>query len=800
MLLKSLRLENIRSYTSQTIDFNDGSTLLIGDIGSGKTTILLSIEFALFGLIKGDISGSTLLRHGKKEGRVELNFDMDGKDIKIIRKLKKGKDDSIVQDSGQILTDNRVFDGTPIELKSRILEMFGYPEELINKNTSLIYRYTVYTPQEEMKKILFESREERLDTLRKIFNIDKYKRIRENALSYAKELRSTKKILEAKIQDLTTVQQNLEDKRVQKGKMDIDLKKEASCNDALKKSYEDKNLEMKGFEEKISQLNILKKDLEIATINLKNKKSELDRNVKELGMVEYRINEYQARLKDLGVIDKDEATIRETLRDSEDKLSKINTAKEVISKRLEDKERDVQNLIVEDVASLNYRRQSITKKLEQKGVKEKDYEDKKNLLEKLLIELNTISINRTNSTTIVNQLKDLSVCPLCLQNVDFSHKVKILDKESASILSCDRKITESLGKKKELEKDIGNLKRDIEEMRRDEIELNETGIKLSNVAKQQESRALLQREIDELKIKKEKLDHMDVNKLVEMISQNRKMLSNIEVRKHIEESLKEKKTQKTELEGSGKTLQDELKILSDSQKDINEKIAMFIDVEKEYVEKKKGLDTISKDLRESDMRLVGIKKDIESTDKDIKRLSEDISGRLKLKEKIAYIGELNYWFTEHFVNLTSTIEKVIMQKIHAEFNELFKKWFTMLIDDENIEVAVDEEFTPIIMQNNYETEVSNLSGGEKTSVALAYRLALNKVINDMINNIKTKDLIILDEPTDGFSSEQLDRMRDVLQELDMKQLIMVSHEPKMESHVQNIIRVNKNEHDSNIVM
>jgi exonuclease SbcC len=141
-----------------------------------------------------------------------------------------------------------------------------------------------------------------------------------------------------------------------------------------------------------------------------------------------------------------------------------------------------------------------------------------------------------------------------------------------------------------------------------------------------------------------------------------------------------------------------------------------------------------------------------------------------------------------------------MQKIHIEFNELFQKWFKMLIEDENIDVRVDEEFTPLIIQNNYETEISNLSGGEKTSVALAYRLALNKVINDLINNIKTKDLIVLDEPTDGFSSEQLDKMRDVLQELDIRQLIMVSHESKMESFVQNIIHINKHEHTSQVMI
>ena len=93
----------------------------------------------------------------------------------------------------------------------------------------------------------------------------------------------------------------------------------------------------------------------------------------------------------------------------------------------------------------------------------------------------------------------------------------------------------------------------------------------------------------------------------------------------------------------------------------------------------------------------------------------------------------------------------------------------------------------------------NLSGGEKTACSLAYRLALNKVINDLISRIKTKDLIILDEPTDGFSAEQLDRVRDVLKQLNMKQIIIVSHEGKIESFVDNVIRIQKQEHISVVV-
>jgi exonuclease SbcC len=73
------------------------------------------------------------------------------------------------------------------------------------------------------------------------------------------------------------------------------------------------------------------------------------------------------------------------------------------------------------------------------------------------------------------------------------------------------------------------------------------------------------------------------------------------------------------------------------------------------------------------------------------------------------------------------------------------------------------------------------------------------VINDLISTIRTKDLIILDEPTDGFSSQQLDKMREVLEQLDLKQIVVVSHEPKIESFVENVIRITKDEHISRIL-
>ena len=132
-----------------------------------------------------------------------------------------------------------------------------------------------------------------------------------------------------------------------------------------------------------------------------------------------------------------------------------------------------------------------------------------------------------------------------------------------------------------------------------------------------------------------------------------------------------------------------------------------------------------------------------------------------------------------------------MNKLHSEFEDLFKKWFDIIIGNENIKVELDDEFTPLIAQEGFEMNYADLSGGEKTAVALAYRLSLNQVLNNIVGEVKTRDLLILDEPTDGFSTEQLDRVRLVLDELNMKQTIIVSHEDKIESFVDNVLKFRK---------
>ena len=58
---------------------------------------------------------------------------------------------------------------------------------------------------------------------------------------------------------------------------------------------------------------------------------------------------------------------------------------------------------------------------------------------------------------------------------------------------------------------------------------------------------------------------------------------------------------------------------------------------------------------------------------------------------------------------------------------------------------------------------------------------------------------MLDEPTEGFSTEQLDRVREVLSQLNVKQAIIVSHENKIESFVDRVIKIGKEEGMSKVL-
>src|SRR3989339_169002 len=569
MQLKKIKLKNIRSYQEEEIEFVKGSTLLSGDIGSGKTTILLAIEFALFGLQPGQ-KGTSLLRNGEEDGEVKIEFEVDNKEIIIERKLKKGK--TITQDYSAITIDGKKDEISVTELKNTVLELLNYPKEF-SKKQNILYKFTVYTPQEEMKQIILQDSETRINTLRHVFGIDKYKQILENTSIIMTNIR--------------------EEKRVREG---ITMSLEQDKTNVIKKEQELKSIQR--------ELIFLSGELLLEN-EIKSKREQKE-----------KLNNHQLEIN-----------------------SKIN--------------------------SINYKNQ-----------------DHKNLIQ---------------------TMSNLKNCPTCLQNVDAIYRANVLNKANSDIVENNKKIGFLEQEKKEILKQNKILEEEIH---------------------------FKERKITDLKILKKHLETLN-NSIFELVKYDGK--SNAK-QIELQEAFRE------------------------------EKIA--------------------------EIKIAETKKEINMHDKQIEELKERVKKIEEIKKQLNYLMEIETWFSKKFIPLITYIERNVMIKLKTEFSKLFAEWFNMLVSD-TFNVNLRDDFTPIIEQQDYEIDYAFLSGGERTAIALAYRLSLNQVINSLLSKIKTKDLVILDEPTDGFSEQQLDKMRDVLQQLKIGQLIIVSHEQKIESFVENVIRFKK---------
>ena len=687
MLLKSIKLNNIRSYLDQTIDFPLGSLLLSGDIGSGKSTILLAVEFALFGSKPSELPASSLLRHGKKEGFVELKFDLDGKEIIIKRALKDGKN-GIKQDTGYIIKDDAKRELSPVEMKAEVFELLGYPKDLIAKGKDLIYRYTVYTPQEEMKRILMEDKDTRLNTLRKVFNIDKYKRIKENSAVFIRALKEKRREIGGFISDLEEQKKKKSSIANEIAVLDEKIRDVIPKSEKAKEDAKAKKENISVFERKINEFNKSKNNLDILEAELRSIANESSRN-----------NESIAKLTKQAEILENEL--------AKEKFKKNKTIDEKIK------------IAIYGISAV---------KLEIDKAKKK---------------INDFQFSKNKSDDIIKKISEIEKCPLCLQNVEHEHKSSITERETKNIAEAQKNIVFYSAKEKEL---------------------------------------------------RERLDFMEKEKEGLRKAENR-----IELIKFKMKSLEDKKQQKAEIEKRLQEIRKKAEEINAKKADLGSKINDMRNIEEDYKKSKKEFDTAIEQERKLAMEKISIEKEKESLNKISGLLALDIEKKLKAKGNLAYLMEIQNWLEDYFVSLMGTMERHVMLRVHHEFDELFKGWFNTLVDDESISVRLDDEFTPIAEQNGYETDIGSLSGGEKTSIALSYRLALNKVINDVVSGIKTKDIVMLDEPTDGFSSEQLDKVRDILNQLRMKQIVIVSHESKIESFVDNVIRVGKQEHISTII-
>tara|TARA_B110000263_G_scaffold54370_1_gene45767 strand:+ start:1563 stop:3662 length:2100 start_codon:yes stop_codon:yes gene_type:complete len=683
MILESIELKNIRSYDEQEIIFPKGITLFEGDMGSGKSSILMAIEFALFGT--GSQKGDGLLSKKTKEGSVTLKFEVDGTSYEIKRDLKRTTKTVRQGDKNcHLKIGDEVFPFSPGELKQEILKILKFNEPASPNAQSKIYRYAIFTPQEEMKQILYDS-EKRLETIRRAFGVEDYKKATDNAQRITHSMNTKLVVLKDRLKNADERRNNVKNWELKIGKKEKELETIKKIIKEIKNKLEKKSNEREKIDENNAEKDkaiVLKEQIELK-LETKNSK----------------ITEYSERIKE----------IRGEIKEKESEINEIKDKKS--PSKLTEKEIDA---ITNRIEKFN------SEKIEC-NVRKKRFEEDVTKLQKLGTE-----------------------CVYCHQKITKEHQTKMADERENEISHIESKLTE-------IDYEIVKLLADVE------------------IDKKEDSKMMVRRLVDlknALKVFEESKEK--IKQLEEV--QKRLYVKLNEKQKTIDDTRLEKKDLDKKFDEIFSTIQSlpnfdkELKIIQNEEKVIQDKLTANI--------KKSG--QIEEEERHA-------KRQAELWEKGVKE-AED------WKKEQRRLVDYHTWIKEFFIPTVNQIEKQVLITIQQSFNEAYRRWFKMLIDDDSKDSWLDENFTPILEQDGSDQDYIYLSGGEQTCVSLAYRLSLNTMMRKNTESLKS-NLLILDEPTSGFSKNQLVKVKDVLHELNSEQIILVSHEKELETYVDNIFHI-----------
>ncbi|MFQ5999262.1 MAG: AAA family ATPase [Candidatus Bathyarchaeia archaeon] len=142
----------------------------------------------------------------------------------------------------------------------------------------------------------------------------------------------------------------------------------------------------------------------------------------------------------------------------------------------------------------------------------------------------------------------------------------------------------------------------------------------------------------------------------------------------------------------------------------------------------------------------------------------------------------------------------IQPKLRSEFVTYLERTVQQVLDDLTgaagpmLYVKIDETYTPLVSgEEGYEREVSNLSGGERTLLAFAYRIGLGQLIMQSRTGHGLY-MLLLDEPTESLGREDgsVDRLAEAISRLKaIEQIIAVTHSEAFAEKAEHVIRVEK---------
>jgi exonuclease SbcC len=729
-------IENIRSYRQSLIVFPPrGVTVVHGEVGSGKTSLLMAIEFALLGLPGGagkslfdaykEPRRADLLRANTSMGRVRLLIKLGSRLYVIERRIMRV---SGVEYEGVVgrIEEYEVVDGKPRPLDVRnftsrtmmddyVIDLLGLKEKKTERSkttTPLVYTTAIYVPQFNVHEVLSLDKEDRVEIIERALGLDKYKVFRSN---YEKVV----KAIEDKIEVINDRVKNRLDLVKEKNR-DALLRQLESIKQEIVKLQRDR-LELEKENEKIKQLydSVLSeaRGIERQIVELKARREKYEEKKKKLNELEGRVG---AIAESMGYSTRSIEELRETLMSN---IKKLEEDKRRIEEKIQSLEQE-ETRIEDNIASLNRKVQSLIGELNRVKEGISNREEKIRELE--------------NSKQEVENLIRMGICPVCKQKVTHEHGLRLVEDINDQMEKVKVELENLRSKQRELEELLSSME---DEVRKLEESRNKLRIEKQLILRERDNI------VESIHSNSSILGRLD--ELIKEVQSLRREIAGI--------NLDELERLEGELNGKLRELNEHLNELSKVGESLRQRIQSIVG---EIARREEMIKGIERQLQEIDKLL-----------KEVEKLQEEKKSLEEIKEFVEIAG-----------GVVGEIESTVLKILVDEFRRYFYDYLSKLLHGQPIEVVVTDDFglkTKIkIGRQSY--DISSPSGGQNIAISLAYRLALNRVVREYSPTLK-KSVLILDEPTTGFSSDIVSRLKDLMREIGgiEGQAIVVTHDKEL---------------------
>ncbi len=775
--LDKLVVKNFRLINNIVIEpANKAITGIIGQNGSGKSSLLIALKWCLFGETPENVKQGDLRRQGSKSEdpcSVEATITHDGQKVKIKREIR-GKNNTATVN---IWVDGTMQSKTSVGTADRwVKKRLGFGVEMFN---------TIFViGQKELDNLIKDKPAARRALVERLTGIEKLSKALESArgeLSSSKKGLSGHEVTEATVDNIESIvadaQETLSMTEKEAGSLKANVVLKEKRRDEAKNQYDSA---LKKYEDKKNQENTIKL-IEEHQVTLVNNTKYLSDTVNEQDIDDKHVDEDD--LEGLKKSLEDAVSLLEAARSSLNDLSvSAHNSKETIAvnkKLIEEhseaiEEASDQDEMREELKTLTSQHNTLAKEI---ANGEEDIAKKRDMVISLSTNLKS---TQDVLTSIETTEHDLAKCPTCESKIanksEFIKKInKKVDDEKVLLQFVEQDLSDVREKNSEKQNELNSLFSQIENIQTQQEDYINSETALSNAKKELiESEASYSKLESEIKTLQEKILTQD-----EEVSEYKKLVydfENILNRQKSLEKLKENlKKANAELDENSKKLVEAKEKLEDIDAPSLEE---GHDLRKEY-------DDADKLFREAAEEENKYKTNMESAKvilaENRVRLENAKTALKKKQEAIQYVSHITA-----AVDLIASYRKDYLAKLAPELSSEATMLISQMTQGKYIEIILDENFTPSVMDTNGTIRpVAWLSGGEESIVALALRMAIGDIVSQGSGGLLWLDEVLTAQD-DGRRSALLTTLREYGHG---RQVIIINHSPESIDSVDNIIEI-----------